>query len=251
MKRWFLEIAYDGTDFHGWQVQPNANSVQAEIHKALYLLLPGHTIDTVGCGRTDTGVHARQFFLHLDIHEEYNHSELVYKMNRILPSSIAVLNLYNVPVNAHARFDATLRTYKYFIHTRKDPFLQNKSVYVFPKLDFDKMNLAGTLLKNYSDFTSFSKLHTDTKTNDCKITEAYWEQKEHQWIFTITADRFLRNMVRAIVGTLLEAGKGKISIEDFCKIIESKNRTEAGESVPACGLYLQKIKYPYISEVER
>lgn len=251
MKRWFLEIAYDGTDFHGWQIQPNANSVQAEIHKALYLLLPNHTIDTIGCGRTDTGVHARQFFLHLDMHEEYDHSELVYKLNRILPSSVVVFRLIDVPVNAHARFDALSRTYKYFIHTRKDPFLQNKSVYFFPKLDFEKMNLAGALLKNYSDFTSFSKLHTDTKTNDCKITEAFWEQKDHQWVFTVTADRFLRNMVRAIVGTLIEVGKGKISIEDFCKIIESRNRSEAGESVPSCGLYLQKINYPYLEETER
>lgn len=251
MSRFFLEIAYDGTDFHGWQIQLNAHTVQEEIHKALTPLLPGNTIETIGCGRTDTGVHARQFYLHLDIDDSTDTTELVYKLNRILPPSISVYRLVKVHADAHARFDAVSRTYKYYFHTQKDPFLQDKSTFLFAQVDMECMNIAGELMKKFIDFTSFSKVNTDTKTNDCKVTEAYWETKGHQLIFTITADRFLRNMVRATVGTMLQVGKGKISTEQFCEIIEKKDRGEAGESVPACGLYLQKVVYPYIDTIER
>lgn len=251
MSRYFLEIAYDGTDFHGWQIQLNAHTVQEEIDKALSLLLPGNVIETLGCGRTDTGVHARQFYLHLDILDSTDTSELVYKLNRILPSSISVYRLIKVHSEAHARFDAVSRTYKYYLHTEKDPFLQNRSVFLFAGVNVDYMNTAGEHMKKFIDFTSFSKVNTDTKTNDCRVTEAYWEIKGHQLIFTITADRFLRNMVRATVGTMLQVGKGKISTEQFCEIIEKKDRGEAGESVPACGLYLQKVVYPYLDTIER
>jgi tRNA pseudouridine38-40 synthase len=251
MSRYFLEISYDGTDFHGWQVQLNAHTVQAEIHKALYPLLPGNSIDTLGCGRTDTGVHARQFYLHLDILDTIDVTELVYKLNRILPPSISVYRMINVHDEAHARFDAVSRTYKYYFHSRKDPFLHNKSAFLFSQVNIDVMNLAGELMKKFTDFTSFSKVNTDNKTNDCKVSEAIWQMNDHQLVFTITADRFLRNMVRATVGTMLQVGKGKITTEQFCEIIEKKDRGEAGESVPACGLYLQKVLYPYIDHIER
>jgi tRNA pseudouridine38-40 synthase len=251
VSRYFLEIAYDGTDFHGWQVQLNAHAVQAEIHKALFPLLPGNKIDTIGCGRTDTGVHAKQFYLHLDIVDSTDISELVYKLNRLLPFSISVYRIIKVHDDAHARFDAVSRTYKYYFHNRKDPFLQNRSAFLFSQVDVDVMNISGELMKKFTDFTSFSKLNTDTKTNDCKVTEAYWQINNHQLIFTITADRFLRNMVRATVGTMLQVGKGKITTEQFCEIIEKKDRGEAGESVPACGLYLQKVIYPFIDHIER
>ncbi len=250
MKRYFLEIAYDGTDFHAWQVQINAHTVQQEIHQALYPLI-GKETETLGCGRTDTGVHAKQFYLHLDLENDFVIDELVYKLNRILPFSIAVFRIIPVTEDAHARYDATSRTYQYFIHSQKDPFLNGRSYFVFSQLDLDKMNHAATMMMKFTDFTSFSKLHTENKTNDCKITEAIWIRDNHQLVFTITADRFLRNMVRAIVGTLLQVGKGKISPEQFCEIIERKNRGEAGESVPACGLYLQKVLYPYIPHIER
>jgi len=251
MSRYFFEISYDGTDFHGWQIQLNANTVQQEFHKALQPLLPNHNIDTLGCGRTDTGVHARQFYLHFDINDSTDISELVYKLNRLLPFSISVYRMIKVHDDAHARFDATSRTYKYYLHTEKDPFLHNRSAFLFSKVNLEMMNLSGELMKKFTDFTSFSKLNTDTKTNDCKITEAYWQMKGHQLIFTVTADRFLRNMVRAIVGTMLQVGKGKINTEQFCEIIEKKNRGEAGDSVPACGLYLQKVVYPYLDTIER
>lgn len=250
MSRYFLEIAYDGTSFHGWQIQINAHTVQAEIHLALKTLL-GSEIETLGCGRTDTGVHAKQFYLHFDYDNEINFEEFIYKLNRILPSSIAVYNCFKVHDDAHARFDATSRTYHYFYHTQKDPFLENQSTFLNYNLNVDLMNEAAKLLLKYEDFTSFSKLHGDNKTNFCKVSEAFWEKKNHQLIFTITADRFLRNMVRAIVGTSILVGKGKISINDFQKIIETKDRGEAGESVPATGLYLVKVNYPYIkSEVK-
>lgn len=245
MARYFLEIAYDGANFHGWQIQKNAITVQEELQTVMSVLLGGN-VETLGCGRTDTGVHAKQFYVHFDYENEIDKDEFIYKLNRMLPSSIAVFNLLKVHHDAHARFDAVSRTYNYFYHYKKDPFNDKYSVFIFPELDMNRMNEAASLLLKYDDFTSFSKLHSDNKTNLCKVIEAIWKRENHQLIFTITADRFLRNMVRAIVGTLILVGKHKITIDDFKNIIESKDRGEAGESVPAHGLFLAKVNYPFI-----
>ena len=202
-------------------------------------------IAVVGAGRTDTGVHASFFVLHFDVSNEISEPEkLVYHLNRFLPADIAIQNLRKVGDDFHARFSAVSRTYKYFICTEKNPF-QNETCYQCTvPLDVKKMNEAALMLFEFTDFTSFSKLHTDVKTNNCKILQAEWKRENTQLVFTIKADRFLRNMVRAIVGTLLEVGKGKLSIDDFRKIIESKDRGAAGTSAPAQGLFLVNIEYP-------
>ncbi len=242
--RYFIQLSYKGTNYHGWQIQPNAISVQEVLTNSFSTILR-EDIEITGAGRTDTGVHSSYFVAHF----ETNNSDLLsdkkflFKINSILPRDIAVHNIKLVKQDAHARFDASSRTYHYFIHTKKDPFLLESSYY-FPKdLNIELMNKACDLLYNYTDFTSFSKLHTDVKTNNCKITEAFWSQEEHKIKFTISADRFLRNMVRAIVGTTLEVGREKLSLDDFIQIIESKNRSEAGVSVPAQGLFLTNITY--------
>lgn len=202
----------------------------------------------MGCGRTDTGVHAEEFFAHLDTPEKTlakDKKKWIYKFNSVLPFDIAVNDIVAVKEDTNARFDATARTYKYVITTRKDPFLLGYSLYYpFPVLDIDKMNEAATKLKHFKEFSSFKKSRTQNKTNDCTIKHAVWKKEGHKLIFTITADRFLRNMVRAIVGTMLNVGGGKCTVDDFCRIIESKNRSRAGASVLACGLYLTKVEYP-------
>jgi len=245
--RYFLNISFTGTDYHGWQTQHNAhNTVQAICNTALSKILK-HQVSLMGCGRTDTGVHAEEFFAHFDTEEKNlvkDKSTWLYKFNSVLPFSIAVNDILAVKPEANARFGATARTYKYIITTRKDPFLLGSSLlFPFP-LDVDKMNEAAAKLKNFKEFSSFKKTHTQNKTDDCTIRYAHWEKKGHKLIFTITADRFLRNMVRAIVGTMLNVGKGKYPVEEFCRIIESKNRSRAGASVLACGLYLAKVEYP-------
>jgi tRNA pseudouridine38-40 synthase len=242
MQRYFMEISYKGSNYHGWQIQPNAPTVQDKLETALSLLCRDK-ISVTGCGRTDTGVHATSFFLHFD-HSEKLPDNLQDKLNRFLPKDIAVLDLFPVRQDVHARFDALSRTYRYYIHQRKDPFLSERSWFVPVKLDIDAMNQACNYLFDYEDFTSFSKLHTDTKTNNCRIMKARWEQDNHRLIFEIQADRFLRNMVRAIVGSLTDTGKGKYSPEHIKTIIEAKDRSEAGQSVPAQGLYLTDISYP-------
>lgn len=244
--RYFMHLAYKGTGFHGWQLQDNAPTVQEFINTGLQNLLKGE-INVTGCGRTDTGVHARNFYAHFDFEEVLTKEEcidLCFKLNRFLPREITILKIFPVRENAHARFDALSRTYKYYINRRKDPFLDDYSFYLFGDLDVELMNKAALEMMTYNNFTSFSKLHTQTKTNDCRIMEARWEEEGHKLIFTIKADRFLRNMVRAIVGTLLEVGQHKISIEDFKNIIEKKNRSDAGYSVPAKGLFLEEVQYP-------
>lgn len=247
MSRYFLEISYDGTSYHGWQLQENAHAVQHEIDAALSALFKGNKIETLGCGRTDTGVHAKQFFLHFDLEKNpYELNDLVFKLNRILPRDIAVKNIFPVENDAHARFDATSRSYEYHIHFKKDPFLENRSYFLHYSVDVEKMNEAARLLVSTSDFTSFCKLNTDAKTMVCKLSEAVWIKNENGIVFHISADRFLRNMVRAIVGTLLLVGKDVISIDEFGEIIEKKDRGEAGESVPSCGLFLTKVTYPYL-----
>ena len=244
--RYFIELAYNGTHYHGWQYQPNAESVQETLNKALSLILK-ETIDVVGAGRTDTGVHAKQMFAHFDLDAEIDVPHLVHKLNSYLPPAIAIFNIHKVTNDAHARFDATKRTYEYHIHTRKDVFENEGSWYYQNELDLAKMNDACKILFDYTDFECFSKVNTDVNTFNCKIYEAHWEQKENQLVFTISADRFLRNMVRAIVGTMVNIGLGKISTDDLRKIIESKDRSQAGFSVPAHGLYLTKIAYDYIT----
>ncbi len=243
MSRYFLALQYDGTNYHGWQIQQNANSVQAEINQALSTLLQQTTMVT-GAGRTDTGVHAKQLYAHFDSNERIDCENLQYKLNNILPFDIACNEIVKVNDEAHARFDATARTYEYWITKTKNPFLIKKSWFYPHQLDIDLMNEAANELKNHIDFSCFSKSHTDTFTNDCTITNAFWKEDSNQLIFTITANRFLRNMVRAIVGTLIEVGRKKIDIDDLRGIINSKNRNNAGVSVPAHGLYLTQINYP-------
>jgi tRNA pseudouridine38-40 synthase len=244
--RYFLKLAYNGANYHGWQSQPNAESVQECIEKALSMVLR-EPIAITGAGRTDAGVNAAVMYAHFDVNEPLKDTTtLVMRLNSILGKDIAIYDVLPVHDDAHARFDATARTYKYFVHTEKSPFLYPFSWKSTCKLDFDLMNEAAELLKVYTDFTSFSKLHTDVATNNCKITHARWEQEGGQWVFTITADRFLRNMVRAIVGTLVDVGRGKLTIEQFCQVIEKKDRCSAGTSMPGNALFLWKVEYPYI-----
>ena len=242
--RYFIQLSYKGTSYHGWQIQPNAISVQEVVEKTLSTVLR-ETVEVVGAGRTDTGVHASFFVLHFEVKEELSNFEnLVYKLNSLLPNDIAFQKIWPVANDLHARFSAISRTYKYYISTKKNPFRTETSFKYLLPLDIDKMNDASHILAEFEDFTSFSRLHTDVKTNNCKILWAEWEVINTQIIFTIKADRFLRNMVRAIVGTLLEVGKGKLSLNDFRKIIEAKDRAAAGASAPAKGLFLVDVEYP-------
>jgi len=247
MTRYFLKLAYDGTLYHGWQVQENAHSVQAELEEKLSIMT-GQKVQITGCGRTDTGVHAREFYAHFEIDKlPFKPKDFVYKLNRFLPVDIAIFDLFETAPDAHARFSAVSRTYKYYINLVKNPFNTKYSYFLSSKPDVEAMNKAAGYLKTYTDFTSFSKLHTQTATNICKISEARWdENNKGDLIFTITADRFLRNMVRAVTGTLLEVGEGKILPEDIKSIIEAKDRSKAGYSVPAKGLFLEKIEYPFL-----
>jgi tRNA pseudouridine38-40 synthase len=243
-QRYFLQLSYNGTRFHGWQVQPNAVSVQEELEKALSTLLR-EPVSVVGAGRTDTGVHASFFILHFDLQTPLEAGyDLVYKLNSFLPDDISVQKCWPVSGEAHARFSAVSRTYHYIITTQKDPFSTETSYYYSLPLDLDKMNEAALVLFDYEDFTSFSRLHSDVKTNNCRIYQAEWKREGAQLVFVIKADRFLRNMVRAIVGTLLEVGKGKLSTEGFRQIIEKHDRGAAGASAPAHGLFLVDIEYP-------
>ncbi len=243
-QRYFLQLSYKGTHYHGWQIQPNAISVQEVIEDALTRILR-EKIVVVGAGRTDTGVHASYFILHFDAEKKIPKKlDIVYKLNSFLPSDIAVQKVWPVDNELHARFSATSRTYHYFITTEKNPFASEISHQYLKPLDIAKMNAAAQTLFDYEDFTSFSRLHTDVKTNNCKIMQAEWKVKENQLVFVVKADRFLRNMVRAVVGTLLEVGKGKLSVKQFRKIIESKDRGSAGASAPAQGLFLVDIEYP-------
>jgi tRNA pseudouridine38-40 synthase len=241
--RYFIQLSYDGTNYHGWQIQQNAHSVQEEVEKAL-AVIARETIEVVGAGRTDTGVHASFYIAHFDCQREGMEDEnIVFKLNCLLPFDIAVQKMFRVREDAHARFDATYREYKYYLSCHKDPFTHAYSEKESRKLDLGLMNQAAKLLFEVSDFTSFSKLGSDVKTNNCKVTKAYWEEKGDQLVFTIRADRFLRNMVRAIVGTLLEVGLGKMNLAEFQAVIDKKDRSSAGASVAAKGLFLVDIGY--------
>jgi tRNA pseudouridine38-40 synthase len=249
-QRYFIELSYEGTNYHGWQIQKNAVSVQGILNQKLSIILR-EPIDTTGCGRTDTGVHAKEFFAHFDAEEFMVHSSwfidndaLTRSINAILPCDIAAKRIFPVAANANARFDATLRSYEYHIHFNKDPFKNGYSWELRDYPDLDLMNEAAKLMMEYTDFSCFSKSNTQVKTNICKITKAEWNVTDNGIVFQISADRFLRNMVRAIVGTLIMVCKKEIEPGAIRQIIESKNRSNAGTSVPACGLYLTKVEYP-------
>lgn len=241
--RFFIELSYNGKAYHGWQNQPNAISVQEVLEKALSTILKTK-ISIMGAGRTDAGVHASQMFAHFDFDKNIESKDLVYKLNSLLPKDIAVTSIFEVKPEAHARFEALSRTYHYKISTSKNVFDYDFAYQVHLPLDVDAMNAACKILFQYKDFQCFSKVNTDVKTYNCDIKEAFWTKEKNQLIFTITADRFLRNMVRAIVGTMINIGLGKIKSEDLHTIIASKSRGEAGFSVPAHGLYLVEIIYP-------
>ncbi|MDR1743225.1 MAG: tRNA pseudouridine(38-40) synthase TruA [Dysgonamonadaceae bacterium] len=244
MSRFFITLAYNGKNYVGWQNQPNGISVQQTIEEALSTLLR-QPLSIVGAGRTDAGVHAQKMVAHFDWDgQAFNIPELVRRLNGFLPNDIAVYRIRPVIPDAHARFSALSRTYKYSLTTQKDPFGHELKLRVFFTPDIETMNKLCTVLMEYSDFTSFSKLHTDVKTNICRIDEAYWTQDGTDYVFTIKADRFLRNMVRAIVGTLIEAGRGRLDEAGFRKIIEGKNRILAGHSAPGQALFLCDISYP-------
>jgi tRNA pseudouridine38-40 synthase len=246
--RYFVKFAYNGTHYHGWQFQPNAASVQETMNKAFSVLL-NTPLNLMGAGRTDTGVHAREMYAHFDIEKSFDKTSLIHKLNSYLPKDIVIYDLIAVHDDAHTRFDATKRTYEYHIHTFKDVFLQDKSWYFHQTLDIELMNQAAQILFEHTDFQCFSKVNTDVNTFDCTIYEAHWTQNDNNsLVFTVSANRFLRNMVRAIVGTLINVGLHKITLEDFTAIIASKNRDKAGISVPAHGLYLTKIEYDYITQ---
>ena len=243
--RYFLFLSYRGTNFHGWQIQPEALTVQKTLDSALSLIL-NEEISTVGAGRTDTGVHAITFCAHFDSNSPglEDDKKLIFRLNRFLPPDIAIRSIRRVVPGASARYSAVSRTYEYYISRIKDPFTDSSSWFIHGKIDVSVMNEACLLLMKHSDFTSFSRLHTDVKTNNCRIFEARWEEAGDKLIFTIRADRFLRNMVRAIVGTMTEIGFHKIDLEEFRNIIEAKDRGKAGKSAPAKGLFLTSIEYP-------
>ena len=242
--RYFADIEFDGTAYSGWQIQPHSPSVQQTMEEALALFLR-QKVDITGAGRTDAGVHASQMIAHFDLNAPQDCDWMVHKLNGILPGDIAVHDVFPVKPDAHARFDAISRTYKYYVTLEKSAFNRNFSWYLVNEPDFELMNIAAKILLSTVDFTSFSKLHTDTKTNDCRVSEAFWEKlPDGRWVFTITADRFLRNMVRAIVGTLMEVGRQKMTVDEFSAVIMCKDRCAAGDSAPAQGLFLHKIDYP-------
>jgi tRNA pseudouridine38-40 synthase len=243
LQRYFIELGYNGTGYFGWQRQPSDISVQEVIETQLSKLHSNKPVSVVGCGRTDTGVHAHHYALHVDIPAVDDLEQFKFKLNRMLPESIAVQTVYPVTHYWHARFSATSRTYRYFIHQRKDPFLSKQSWYFPQELNLPAMNKAAELLIGTQDFTSLSKLHTDVKTNICDVTTAEWSLKDGSIYFEITANRFLRNMVRATVGTLIEVGLGKISPEKITTILNAKDRGAAATSVPPQGLFLWQIEY--------
>ncbi len=243
-QRYFIELAYNGTRFHGWQIQPNAKSVQETLEHALSTICR-EKISVTGAGRTDTGVHASYFVAHFESgNENLDHVDFTYKLNSFLGADIVIFSISKVANGAHARFDAVSRTYHYYLNRRKDPFALETSCYFSRELDVVAMNDACSVLFEFNDFTSFSKLHTDVKTNNCSIQYAHWDMKGHQLVFTVKADRFLRNMVRAIVGTMIQVGQGKLTIDEFRKIIVAKDRGAAGASAPPEGLFLADIQYP-------
>lgn len=244
MPRYFIHMAYDGTEYHGWQVQPNGKTVQQVMEHTLSTLLK-QEIEITGAGRTDTGVHASFFVAHFNSSQSLDEpsDQLLYRLNRFLPPDIVVYKIRQVAEEMHARFSATYRTYHYHISTIKPLYTRNYAHYVHGPLNVDKIKQCCKIILQTTDFTSFSKLHTDVKTNNCKVMEAAWEEEENGYLFRIKADRFLRDMVRSLAGTLLDVGQGKLGLEGFKAVVEAKDRGKAGQSVPARGLFLVDIGY--------
>ena len=241
--RYFIWFGYDGTQYHGWQTQPNGVTVQSELERCLSLLLR-EQVAVTGAGRTDAGVHARQMAAHFDTAGELDARLLAKKLNGLLPAAISVDRIEPVAADMHARFSATSRTYHYYIHTRKNPFIRQYSQEMHYQLDFDLMNEAGRILMEYDDFGAFCKAGSDVKTTLCRVTHAHWHQtSDTEWYFEITANRFLRNMVRAVVGTLIEVGRRRMTLQEFRQVIEGGRRTQAGESMPAKALFLERVTY--------
>ncbi|WP_055435829.1 tRNA pseudouridine(38-40) synthase TruA [Lacinutrix algicola] len=241
--RYFIELSYNGKAYHGWQIQPNAISVQEVLEKGLSTLLR-EPISTMGAGRTDAGVHAKQLFAHFNTEVNFDIPQTIYKLNSFLPVDIAIKNIFKVKADAHARFHAISRQYLYRIALEKSPFNTEQAFLLKPKLDIEKLKTATRILLDYEDFQCFSKSNTDVKTYNCNIMKAEWQVIDNELHFTIKADRFLRNMVRAIVGTLINIGIGKVEVESLHTIIKSKNRSQAGFSVPGHALYLTEVEYP-------
>lgn len=246
-RRYFIKMAYNGKNYHGWQVQPNAESIQGMMNHAIGLILR-EEVNLVGAGRTDTGVHASEFFAHFEttqnLGDDEELSHLAFKLNNFLPKDIAVYRIFPVGPKVHARFDATARTYKYYISRIKNPFHYDTSYYFYGELNMERMNEAARILFSYKDFTSFSKTNTQNNNNLCDLYDAKWEEENDTLVFTIRANRFLRNMVRSIVGTLLDIGQGKLEVLELHRVIQQQNRSSAGFSAPARGLFLHKIEYP-------
>lgn len=245
--RYFLQLAYNGSSYHGWQLQKNAHSVQGEIEEALYYVLNRTKVELTGAGRTDTGVHAKNYYAHFEIARNLSENDLrqlVYHLNHILPESIGIYNAFAVKPEAHARFSAISRTYRYFICRDHDPFKSGISYRLTVPLDVESMKSAAGIIMSYKDFTCFTKSGTNTSTNICSVYESKWETDTNMLIFKTRANRFLRNMVRAMVGTLIDVGKGKTTLKEFEHILEKGTRSDAGQSVPACGLFLEDIEYP-------
>ncbi len=246
MPRYFLELSYRGTNYSGWQIQQNAVSVQEKVNAAISLITQKQT-ETTGCGRTDTGVHSTQFFAHFDVDNQIIDAfSFVYQVNGILPFDISIKALHPVDDAAHARFDAVKRTYRYYVHTYKNGFLADFSGCYFKKVNINLLNEACLLLKAHTDFAAFCKANAQNKTNVCHIHEAGWAENEGVYCFEISADRFLRGMVRALVGTMIDVASEKTTLNQFEEIILSKDRRNAGAAAPACGLYLTKVDYPYL-----
>lgn len=247
MARYCIHLAYNGTNYCGWQTQPNVPSVQQTIEEALSTLLR-QKVGILGCGRTDTGVHASDFYAHFDQEGELP-ANLVFKLNSFLPPDIRIFDIMMVKDDFHARFDATSRTYQYHVSNQRLPFKQGLCARIYFYPDIDRMNEAARVLMEYEDFTSFAKLHTQVKTNICHLYEAHWDMDDEEFVFTIKANRFLRNMVRSVTGTLLDVGRGALSLEGLRTIIEKKDRCAAGVSMPPEGLFLTKVEYPYLDEL--
>ena len=246
MARYFIQLSYDGTAYHGWQIQKNASHTIQQVLNEMLSRLLNEPVFVVGCGRTDTGVHASEYFAHFDTTKDLmeEESKWIFKFNHSLPKDIAIQKIIPVKENANARFDAISRTYQYIITRVKNPFRENKACFLYGDLNVEEMNKAAKILFDHTDFAAFAKSNTQNATNNCKIYKAEWKEENELLIFTISANRFLRNMVRAIVGTHMDVGKGKMSIDKYNKVIESKIRSNAGLSAHACGLYLIKVEYP-------
>ena len=248
--RYFVHLAYNGANYCGWQTQPGLPTVQQTLEQALSTLLR-QPIAIVGCGRTDTGVHAADFYAHFDYvpalpaSRPLDPQQLAFKLNSYLPADIAIFDIFAVKDNAHARFDATARTYQYHVSDQRLPFCQGLYSRIYFRPDLDLMNQAAQILMEYDDFTSFAKLHTQVKTNICHLSHAHWDTLDGQWVFTIRSNRFLRNMVRSVTGTLLDVGRGKLTLDGLRQIIERKDRCAAGVSMPPQGLFLTRVEYPW------